>query len=98
MTKEQIADRLCNGNGILPPHWLLDEVETLIREAEAAARADERDALDELVDEECAKLQTDDKSLDYWHGVGAAATALEAAIRARGETTSPAASGQESEK
>lgn len=38
------------------------------------------EAIHDMTDEVCAPLQTDDKSIDYWHGVGAAAVAIENAI------------------
>lgn len=48
-----------------------------------AATLVERETCDKLMDEVGAKLQTEDKSNDYWMGVGAMVDAAELAIRER---------------
>ena len=56
-----------------------NEIATLKDQLE---KAEQRvaEAIHDMTDEVCAPLQTDDKSNDYWHGVGAAAIAIENAI------------------
>jgi hypothetical protein len=55
----------------------------LARAAWEAATEAERDACYELMDEVGAALQKDDKSNDFWTGVGVMVEAAESAIRER---------------
>jgi DNA-binding IclR family transcriptional regulator len=81
MTREQIAARLCSVR-VYPLDDFTQDIEAIIREAEAAARAEEREACAKV----CNEIRHPNYSAETSDWISGTVHCAEA-IRARGETT-----------